>query len=327
MLESMRITLPNSAHLQNIQGFLRNWSADDPDSLDFGMHDKWISVHPAVLSMTACLAASVRNNGGTVKGKPETHSALRYLIRMGLFEFLGIDPGDTIQSHEAAGRFIALRQIRTSPELSAAITDLVPLLHGQPQQQDSIRYVLSELTRNALEHSGSPVGAFLCAQYYKKTNRVSIGIADAGIGIRQSITRSHQAHTTRDAVALALQPGITGTTSRLGGTERNAGAGLFYVKSIASLSRNYFVLYSEDTMFKLLKSPKSKSVVLHANPQRDKHLFLGGLPPWRGTVVGIDINMAAGQQLANFLDAIGEAYAGETTNRRRKAYFKQIRFR
>jgi anti-sigma regulatory factor (Ser/Thr protein kinase) len=323
---SMKIALPNSGHLQNIQGFLRKWSPDEPDRLEFSMHEKWVSVHPAVLAMTACAATVARQRGGSVEGRPEAHRAVAYLIRMGLFEFLGIDPGRTIQRHEEAGRFIPLRQIRTSQELAAAITDLVPLLHGNREQQDSIRYVLSELTRNALEHSASPVGAFLCAQYYRRTNRVSIGIADAGIGIRRSITKSHRAHTAEEAIALALQPGITGTTSRLGGTERNAGAGLFFVKSIAALSRNHFVVYSEDTMFKLLKGAGNKPVTLRANPRRDNHLFVAALPTWEGTVVGIDINMAAGQQLADFLGAIRTAYAGDTTNKRRKEYYKSIRF-
>lgn len=326
MSAPMRIHLPNSGHLQNIQGFLRQWSPEDPTRLQFTMHERWVSVHPAVLAMTACAAASVRHSGGTVEGTPPTHAAVKYLIRMGLFEFLGIEPGQTIQPHEAAGRFIALRQIRASREISPAITELVPLLHSSPQQQDSIRYVLSELTRNALEHSRSPVGAFLCAQYYRRTNRVSIGIADAGIGIRRSITRSHPAHTPAEAIILALQPGITGTTARLGGTASNAGAGLFYVKSIASLSRNYFMIYSEETMYKLLKTRRGATVKLHADPRLDRHLLDTTLPRWPGTVVGIDINMAAGQQLANFLEAIGEAYASETTNKRRKQYYKRIRF-
>lgn len=325
MAHPMKIHLPNSAHLQNLQGFLSRWWADDPTRLEFSMHERWVSVHPAVLSMTACAAAMVRHENGSVEGKPEAHPALAYLIRMGLFEFLGIDPQKSIQPHEAAGRFIPLTQIRTSDELSAAITNLVPLLHAEPQAQDSIRYVFSELARNALEHSRSPVGAFLCAQYYKQTNRISIGIADAGIGIKHSIRKSHPANSAEDAIALALQPGITGTTARVGGTASNAGAGLFFVKSIAALSRNFFVVYSEDTMFKLLKGSQSKPVILRADPRRDNHRFDHGLPPWKGTVVGIDIRMAAGQQFTNFLAAIRQAYAGDT-KRQRKEYYKRIRF-
>jgi len=242
-----------------------------------------------------------------------------------LFQFLGIDPQRTIQQHEAAGRFIPLTQIRTTDDLRAAITDLVPLLHAKSEEADSIRYVFSELARNALEHAGSPVGAFMCAQYYKETKRISIGIADAGIGIHGSMTRHHQAATTRDAITLALQPGITGTTNRIGGTASNAGAGLFFVKSIAALSRNFFVIYSWGSMFKLLKGSLKKPVTLHADPVRDNHTSIDDLPPWQGTVVGIDISMNPGQQFTALLAAIRNAYFSET-KAKRKEYYKRIRF-
>lgn len=325
ILQRMKITLPNSAHLQNLQGFLRKCSPDNPARLDFSMHPDWVSVHPAVLAMTACAAAVAKHNGGTVEGKPEAHRALAYLIRMGLFQHLGIDAGKKIEEHEAAGRFIPLTQIRTTDELSAAITDLMPLLHAQPEEADSIRYVFSELARNALEHSASPVGAFMCAQYYRETKRVSIGIADAGIGVRQSMAKSHAVKTARDAIGLALQPGITGATSRMGGTASNAGAGLFYVKSIAALSRNFFVIYSEDCMFKLLKGNQKKTVYLYVDPRNDNHRFDDDLPRWQGTVVGIDISIRPGQQFAQLLAAIRRAYFGDV-NKKKKEYYKRIRF-
>lgn len=241
----MKIHLPNSAHLQNLQGFLKRCSPDDQTRLDFSMDPRWVGVHPAVLAMTACAAAVVRNGNGTIDGEAEQIRSLPYLIRMGLFRHLDIDPGKTIEEHEATGRFIPLTQIRTSQDLRDAIVNLVPLLHAKPQEAEAILYVFSELARNALEHSNSPIGAFICAQYYRETNRVSIGIADAGVGIRRSIARSHRVKSARDAIGLALQPGVTGATSRIGGTASNAGAGLFFVKSIAALSRNFFVICSE----------------------------------------------------------------------------------
>ena len=326
MQRNVKISLPNSGHLQNIQGFLKRCSAADTSRLDFAMDSRWVSVHPAVLAMTACAAAVVKGNGGTVYGKAEKIGSLPYLIRMGLFDYLGLDPGRTIEKHDPSGRFIPLTQIRTSDELKQAIVSLVPLLHAQPEEADSIRYVFSELARNVLEHSNSPVGAFVCAQYYKETKRVSIGIADAGIGIRQSMAQSHPVETPRDAMVLALQPGVTGTTARFGGTAANAGAGLFFVKSIAALSRNFFVLYSDDCMFKLLRGSAKKDVALHADPRHDNHLFATTLPHWQGTVVGIDISMKRGQQFSALLAAIRNAYFGDVKAKKRD-YYKRIRFK
>ncbi|MBN8875885.1 MAG: hypothetical protein J0H67_23860, partial [Rhodospirillales bacterium] len=169
----MKITLPNSANLQNITGLLKAWDLSDPHALSFAMHERWVAVHPVVLAMTACLAAKFRSEGGKVTGSVTTVPTLPYLIRMGLFEFLGIDPGKTIKSHEESGRFIPITQIRTNEDLKQAITNLVPLLHAPPAVADPIRYVFSEMVRNALEHSQSPVGAFVCAQYYRESKRIA----------------------------------------------------------------------------------------------------------------------------------------------------------
>jgi anti-sigma regulatory factor (Ser/Thr protein kinase) len=321
----VRIHLPNSAHLHNLDGFLRKCSPDDPTKLEFSMHDRWVSVHPVVVAMTACAGQLVSENGGTTTGEINDVGSLPYLIRMKLFEHLNLAPGREIEEHEESGRVIPLIQIKTAEELRNAIVNLVPLLHAPAEQANSIKYVFSELARNVLEHARSPVGAFICAQYYRESSRVSIGIADAGVGVRQSMARSHRVRTAQQAITLALQPGISGVRRRPGGNESNAGAGLFFTKSIAALSRNFFVIYSEDCMFKLLRGSRNKSVALHGNPEDDNHKFVTGLPPWPGTVVGINLSIAPGRAFADFLAAIGRAYSGEA-RAKKKEYYKRIQF-
>ena len=155
----------------------------EPNILEFAMHPKWVAVHPVVLAMTACIGAQVTEAGGTVIGSATQVPALNYLIRMGLFKFLGINAGKDIQEREESGRFIPLSQIRNNSELKTAIINLVPLLHAPHAVADPIKYVFSEMVRNSLEHSQSPVGAIVCAQYYRDSKRIAIGIADGGIGI------------------------------------------------------------------------------------------------------------------------------------------------
>lgn len=319
----MKIFLPNSANLQNITGLLREMDLTDPNTMDFSMHPKWVAVHPVVLSMTACLAAKFRESGGQVTGHATPVRTLAYLIRMGLFNYLGIDPGREIMEHEESGRFIPLTQIRDAAELKQAIVNLVPLLHAPPAVADPIKYVFSEMVRNALEHSQSSVGAFVCAQYYRETKRIAIGIADAGIGVFNSMRRHHPVHTSEEALRLALQPGITGTTNRIGGNEFNAGAGLFFTKSIATLSRNYFFLYSGASMFRLMKTRMRYAPELHADPRRDPHVFVGA-PDWSGTVVGIDLNIEQGIEFAELLNQIRGAYFIDV--KRKKNYANKIRF-
>lgn len=321
----MRIYVPNSGWIQNIGGMFEAFDPVDSASLTVDFHQRWVSVHPAVLALTACAGLLVRHNGGTVRAQAPGVRSLPYLIRMGLFDFLGVDPGRQITEHESAGRFVPLTQIRNNVELKTAITDLVPLLHAPPEVAAPIKYVFSEMVRNVLEHSGSPVGAVVCAQYFRKSNRISIGIADAGIGIRGSMSKFHPVVTTRDAIELALRPGISGATARIGGNEFNAGAGLFFTKSIAALSRNYFLIYTGDAAYKLMKTREGDTLTLYADPRLDRHRLMTDVPQWPGTVVGIDINVQEGQNFADLLDEIGSAYSIDV-KAKKKAYYKRARF-
>jgi anti-sigma regulatory factor (Ser/Thr protein kinase) len=244
---------------------------------------------------------------------------------MRLFEHLHIDPGQRIAEREEAGRFIPITRVTSNDELKHVITNLIPLLHADEHVADPIKYVVSELGRNALEHSRSPVGAFMCAQYYRDLQRLSIGVADAGVGMLGSMARSHPVNTSEDAILLALQPGITGVTRRIGGNESNAGAGLYFTKSIAALSRNYFFIYSGNAMFKLLRGREGADPELRTDPRLDGHTLRNDLPRWTGTVVGIDISVTGGKGFADLLDEIRESYTLDV-KAKRKAYYKKIRF-
>lgn len=127
-----------------------------------------------------------------------------------------------------------------------------------------------------------------------------------------------------EALQLALTPGITGTTAREGGTDYNAGAGLFFIKSIAVINRDFFVLYSGKALYKLLKR-REEVVRLYADPLKDRHSKAENMPYWQGTLVGIDISLENLQQFPILLEMINKTYS-KTIQERRKAQYKQPRF-
>jgi len=188
----MKIHLPNSAFLGNIDPFFRGFDPLDPNSLEITANEKWISVHPVVLSMIAALGVSTKPE---IRCEKLEAKSKHYLVRMGLFKMLNIASDISIVEHEPAGRFIPLTQIHTSAELTKFITEMVPLLHLEPDQAQTIGYIVSELVRNVIEHANSKEGAFLCAQYYKKSNTIRIGIADTGVGIKTAISQSYSVKT------------------------------------------------------------------------------------------------------------------------------------
>ncbi len=284
------------------------------------MHPKWVSLHPAALAFAACVADHVTASGGIHVGKVEQVKSLPYLQRMKLFDHIRLQPEKAIAEHEESGRFIPITRVNTSTDLSAFIVNMIPLLHSTPQEVEPIRYVISEMGRNVLEHSRSSRGAFLAAQYYRETRVLALGIADAGVRLRRSIQRSHSAATDKDALRLALKPGVTGTTSRLGGNEYNAGAGLFFVKSIACASRNFFVLYSGSSLFKLKPTPSEEQIVLNADSTNDRHALREDLPSWTGTVVGIDLSINESTPFADLMRLIRDAFSVDVKRSKKQRY-------
>ncbi len=316
----MKIHVPNSAFLGNIDPFLKGFDPTDPDSLHITLNPNWMSVHPLVLSMIAALGLTVKPENIHIDKLVARSS--HYFVRMGLYKLLNISCGTVIQEHAPEGRFIPLKQVRTSDELAEFITDMIPLLHSDPEQSKTIGYIISELGRNVLEHSSSDNGAILSAQFYTKSNTIRIGIADTGVGIKKTINQSHTANTDLDAIHLALWPGITGTTSAPGGTAQNAGAGLFFIKSIANLNRDFFVVYSGHGFYKLL-AQKGNKIKLNADPFQDRHSKSEELPYWQGTLVGIDMSLDQTREYSELLDAIRDIYyeLRKTKKKHKKAKF------
>lgn len=318
----MKIHIPNAAWLNSIDSFLEGFDPRNRNKLEITFHKKWMSIHPMVLSMIASLGMGI--NPKNIKCEHLEAKSKHYLERMGLFNFLGIKSGIQITEHEASGRFVPLTQIKTSEELTEFITEVTPLLHLKPLHAEPLRYVLSELIRNVLEHSLSNQGAIVSAQYYSKSNTIRVGIADTGVGIWETINQSHNPKNDLDAIRLALIPGITGTTMKEGGTEYNAGAGLFFIKSMATVNKDFFVIYSGKAMYKLLKR-RGKKITLHADPFKDRYAKRDNLPSWKGTVVAIDLTLDTTQEFSLLLKLINKTY-NEAISERKKAKYKKPRF-
>ena len=320
----MKCHISNSVFIGNIDPFIRSFDLSNPETLEISTHDKWMSVHPVALAMVAALGMTVPK--GNVKFDDINAASGHYLQRMGLFKLLGIDDIKSIAEHDPSGRFVPLTVIKTATEQTVFITEMMPLLHldKAPEQAEAIRYVVSELLRNVLEHASAVHGAIVAAQYYPKTNRISIGIVDTGVGIKQTINQSHHAWTDAEALRLALMPGITGTTSREGGTIDNAGAGLFFIKSIAVNNHDFFMLYSGNSLYKLHKRTGDVKY-LHIDPLDDRHALKEDVPYWQGTVVGIDISLDQTKRFADLMGAIGKSYTS-AIRERRKAKYRRARF-
>lgn len=318
----MRVFLSNQGNLRNFKSFVESLDFSNPDKLEISTHDKWVTVHPANLVLAAALAIRTGSENSEIIGEiPETG---RYLDRMGLYELTKTSSPFVYHKKEEAGRFVPIKVINTAEDQSRFITDMIPLLHLSEKNAIVVKYIIGELVRNVLEHSFASAGAIVAAQYYKKTNRVSIGICDTGIGIWKSMQAFWHPKTDIDAIKLALTPGITGTTRKEGGTSENAGAGLFYIKSIAKIARNYFVIYSGKGEYTLLKYKKRIKGMprLYADPSRDPHSETNNASDFQGTLVAVDISLDETPEFNDLLSSIGKVYDKAIRERKREKYRK-----
>ncbi len=323
----MKIHLSSSDYLRNFDRFIDGLDFSDPNRLEITTHPKWINVHPAVLTLIASLALKVGKENVALPNLIAASGS--YLDSMGLFKFTNQKSPYKINRKDPSGRFVPLSIIKTPEEQSRFVTEIIPMLHLKAENADAIKYVIGELVRNTLEHSQSQDGAIVAAQYYKKTNTIRIGICDSGIGIRKSLEHFWPGHAQNDidAIKWALLPGISGTTTNAGGTGDNAGAGLFFIKSIAKVARNYFMVYSGSGIYKLLlRDKRFENPRLTLNPEEEHHTERSDAPYLQGTLVAIDLT------LDNDINAFGELLAkirdnyGNAVRQRKKQRYRRFKF-
>jgi hypothetical protein len=122
----------------------------------------------------------------------------------------------------------------TIDDYAGVIVDL--LFRGREVSIDSkkiLRFSIREIVRNVFEHSQA-IEFYVTGQYWPSQKRIQVALCDTGVGIKSSISRNRklEVKSDRDALHLALMPGISGSPDKLheGNLSegwRNSGFGLF----------------------------------------------------------------------------------------------------
>jgi hypothetical protein len=319
--------VPNSVALRNFDTIFKNNDFDFSDKhVPIRFHPRYVAMHPVGLAFYAAIGDLFRmQNIETDAAISYEIKSIPYLQRMGLFGALGYGNPIPTETHEETGRFIPLTKITDSTGLDAFLKQIDPILHTTPNTSRVIKHVFSELLRNVLEHSGAQMGGNVCATYNRRRRKISIGISDAGVGIREGMRGYRIFPDHLNAIFAALTPGISGTTRRIGGTPENAGAGLFFTKCIAQSTRNHFLIYSGDAYFKLRATPFGRVVTFAADPKIDYATVKENLPFFQGTLVGMDIHIEDAEAFNHLIDRIGDAYQ-LSVRKSKKDYYKRIHF-
>lgn len=163
------------------------------------------------------------------------------------------------------------------------------------EYQKTLRYVLSELLYNVLEHGKSdffwkghrfPTPSILQYTWYEKVNELHFIIGDIGVGVKRHLEQTYPGLASdEEALRLAIQPEISGTFGRQDpySNRNNAGMGLFLSSNIVRRLRADMYIVSGNG-------------VIHISPTDTTSKTLE--TSWPGTFALITVRLDRGTEFA-----------------------------
>ena len=185
-------------------------------------------------------------------------------------------------SHDG-GHVPALRfggdELEKWTEISDGVIDLIlRQLETSRSELKAVEWSLWEIMDNAVRHAQSPVGGFVQATAFKQSNRVEFLVADAGIGIAQSMGITNHSQALRQAIS----------EGRTSDPSKNAGNGLYGSYRVALLSHGQLEIHS---LYGRLFCDGSKEEVISKDEKN----------PYGGTSVRCSINLTDSDLLSSAL--------------------------
>lgn len=206
------------------------------------------------------------------------------------------DPTVNFKSNEHKPLFA----IRNSDDFKAALNSVDGFTSNYSiEYQKTLRYVLSELLYNVLEHGKSdffwknhryPTPSILQFTWYEKVNEIHFIVADMGNGVKSHLTQAYPGIASdEEAIRLAIQPEVSGTFGSQDpySTRNNAGMGLFLSSNITrKLNADMHIC--------------SGKGIVHISPTDTTSKTIES--SWPGTFVLVTVRIDRGTQIA--LDAM-----------------------
>jgi hypothetical protein len=211
-------------------------STEEPLALDFLSVEYWTPA--AIVSLCAMVNRWIEQGRPIAFENVEESPACSYLQRIDFFERVGLHLPETFQRRDPRTSFVEIQQVypgfaRLSEPLPKRLAEC---LAGTTDPSNEVlrfsQYALGEIIANCQQHAGKP--GFVAAQYVASRDWARIGIADYGMGIRESFRNAESPHfregmSHSEALEIAMTPWVSSKTHRKSGPygeSPNRGVGL-----------------------------------------------------------------------------------------------------
>jgi len=255
VMSSAFIQLPRWAFECNLHKLIAVLgSADEAESIriDFGAVQYYIPC--AILSIVAKIKTwdSLHKKWEFINF--EQNPVSRYFQRMEFCSVLGWELKEEFSRRLGSEDFVPIARV---PSLEQDVAGISTRLASciEPAQGELFRllqFSSSEIILNAKQHAAGE--GFVSGQYAPAKRLARIGVADCGIGIRNSFKYNDSRHyrpemSELDALLLALQPRVSSTNHRpsMYGHSANFGVGLSMMRQLMAQSLGFMVLISGDS--------------------------------------------------------------------------------
>jgi len=264
------ISIPQNLSLKRAISFCNKlWCLEKDDSYEFDF-GRLQFVEPFTMAYVANeLKRFSEANPGTCSAA--NFEDKTYPAHMGFFKAFGLEHGNKPGEASGSSTYIPLTILQVSEIQREAdlqginIGDVLEkkskLIAQMLTQEkwgdlvDTLTFSIREIMRNVVEHSESDIIEY-CAQYWPTKNLVEVAILDTGTGIQKGLSTNPylKISNERDALHLALQPGVSGKMYK-GVPERkhdewqNSGFGLYMTNRICRNGGDFLIISNDSSIF------------------------------------------------------------------------------
>lgn len=265
-----KIKIPQNLSLINAINFCnRLWELKEDENYEFDFGSLAL-IEPFTMAYVAneLKRFSLANPGTCSAINFENHS---YAAHMGFYRAFGLEHGKEPGEASGSSTYIPLTIINVSEiqrEANLNGIHVGDVLENKSKKiaqiltrekygdlVDTLTFSIREIMRNVVEHSESDVIDY-CAQYWPTKHLVEVAILDTGTGIQKGLSTNPylEINSERDALQLALQPGISGKMYK-GIPEckhdewQNSGFGLYMTNRICRNGGNFLIISNDSSVF------------------------------------------------------------------------------